>query len=213
MRAELAQEASELRGRLGFQGRSWIRALPIYLLLIGVFGVFLPWEKGRDFLDAVMLGAYACLGVVFAAPAAAAPFEKVPTIKRALARIFISVFYGELVTGAMLLLGMITVYVSRAGRIVVGPDLRSLAECAALGLTLSLAACTAASWISLRFSPGAAKGVVRVVFLGLLAAFYLRSGWLPTIALRGAGIALLASILFSLALRTTLAAGGRSRNA
>jgi hypothetical protein len=76
-----------------------------------------------------------------------------------------------------------------------------------------LAACTAASWISLRFSPGAAKGVVRVVFLGLLAAFYLRSGWLPTIALRGTGIALLASILFSLALRTTLAAGGRSRNA
>jgi hypothetical protein len=47
-----------------------------------------------------------------------------------------------------------------------------------------------------------------VAFLGLLAAFYLRSGWLPQVALRGAGIGLLASILFFLALRTTLAAGG-----
>jgi len=86
--------------------------------------------------------------------------------------------------------------------------LRSLAECATLGLTLSLAACTAAVWISLRFSPRAAKGVVRVAFLGLLAAFYLRSGRLPDVALRGAGIALLASMVFFLALRATLAAGG-----
>jgi hypothetical protein len=208
MKAELAQQASDLRRRLGFQKISWIRALPVYLLLIGVFGVFLPWQKGRDFLDAVMLGAYACLGVVFAAPAAAAEFERTPTAQQALARLAIAVLYGELVAGAMLLLGMITVYVSRAGRIVVGPDLRSLAECAALGLTLSMAACTAALWTSLRFSPNTAKGAVRVVFLGLLAAFYLRSGWLPSVALRGAGIALLASIVFFIALRATLAAGG-----
>jgi hypothetical protein len=45
------------------------------------------------------------------------------------------------------------------------------------------------------------------VFLGLLAAFYLRSGWLPAVAVRGTGIALLASILLFVALRTTLASG------
>ena len=135
MKAELAQEASDLRGRLGFQGAGWIRAMPIYLLLIGIFGVFLPWQKGRDFLDSVMLGAYACLGVVFAAPAAASQFEKDPTPGRALARVAISVLYGELVAGVMLLVGMVTVYVLHGGRIVVGPDLRSLAECSALGLT------------------------------------------------------------------------------
>jgi hypothetical protein len=208
MRAELTQETSDLCRRLGFQGTVWIRAIPVYLLLIGVFGVFLPWQKGRDFLDSVMLGGYACLGVVFAAPAAASQFESNPTTRQALARVLVSVLYGELVAGAMLLLGMITVYLARAGRIVVGPDLRSLADCAALGLTLSMAVSTAAVWISLRFSPNTAKGVIRVAFLGLLAAFYLRSGWLPQVALRGAGIGLLASILFFLALRTTLAAGG-----
>src|SRR5438876_6059194 len=125
MNADLAEEASNLQERLGFRGAAWVRALPIYLLVIGVFGVFLPWQKGRDFLDSVMLGAYVCLGVVFAAPAAAAEFEKIPTTEKALARIAISVLYGELVAVAMLLLGMITVYESVAVMIAVVLDWRS----------------------------------------------------------------------------------------
>jgi hypothetical protein len=147
---------------------------------------------------------------VFAAPAAAPAFDTFPTIQEALARVFISVFYGELVAGTILVLGITTVYVSHAGRIVVGPDLQSLAECAALGLTLSLAVSLAAVCVSVRVSPRAAKGVVRVVFLGLLAAFYLRSGWLPAVAMRGAGLALLASILLFVALRTTVRGGSRN---
>jgi hypothetical protein len=209
MKAELAEEASNLRARLGFQGAGWIRVLPVYLLVIGIFGVFLPWQRGRDFLDAVILGAYACLGVVFAAPAAAPEFDRFPSIQEALARVAIAVFYGELLAGATLLLGIATVYVAHGSRIVVGPDLRSLAECAALGLTLSWAVSTATVWLSLRTSARAAKLGVRLVFLGLLAAFYLRSGWLPTVALRGAGVALLTSILLFVALRMNLASGSR----
>jgi hypothetical protein len=213
MKAELTEEASNLRTRLGFQDAGWIRSLPVYVLVIGVFGLFLPWQKGRDFLDSVILGAYACLGVVFAAPAAAPEFDRLPTVQRALARVVISVFYGELLAGAMLLLGIATVYGSHGGRIVVGPDLQSLAECAVLGLALSWAVSTATVWISIRTSPRTAKAAVRVVFLCLLAAFYFRSGWLPAVALRGAGIALLVSILLfvglRIALRTTLASARR----
>jgi hypothetical protein len=209
MNAELAGEASNLRARLGFQGAGSIRSLLIYILVIGVFGVFLPWEKGRDFLDPVILGAYACLGVVFAAPAATPGFEKSPTIQEALARVAISVFYGELVAGVMLVLAVTTVYVAHSGRIVVGPDLRSLVECAAFGLMLSWSVSTAAVWISITASPGTAKTAVRLVFVALLAAFYLRSGWLPTVALRGAGIALLGSILLFLVLRISVAGGSR----
>jgi len=209
MRADLAHEVSELRAGLGFQATGWVRVLPLYLLLIGVFGIFLPWQKGGDFLDSVMLGAYACLGVVFAAPAAASEFTTPPTTQKALTRVLISVIYGEVVAGTMLLLGLVTVYVSRGGRVVVGPDLNSLAECAALGLTLSLAVSMLAVWLSVKFSPSSARNVVRVVFLGLLAAFYLRSGWLPAVALRGAGIALMASVLFFTLLRAVLRAESR----
>jgi len=67
MRAVLAEEASGLIGRVGFQSAAWKRAVPISLVLIGI-GIFLPWQRGRSFLDAVILGAYACLRVVFAAP-------------------------------------------------------------------------------------------------------------------------------------------------
>jgi len=220
MMAELAEEASGLfarlrsvrshRGQVQDQDASWLRVALVYVLVIGVFGVFLPWQKGRNFLDSVILGAYACLGIVFAAPVAAPEFDRSPTIQRALARIVISVFYGEVLAAALLVLGIATVYVSHRGRIVVGPDLQSLVECAALGLTLSWAVSTATVWISFRTSPRAAKTVVRLVFLGLLAAFYLRSGWLPTVALRGAGIALLASILLFVGLRINLASGSRT---
>jgi hypothetical protein len=48
-----------------------------------------------------------------------------------------------------------------------------------------------------------------LVFLGLLVAFYLRSGWFPAIALQGAGIALLASLLLFVLLRIILASGNR----
>jgi hypothetical protein len=209
MKAELAEEASNLRARLGFRGAGWIRVLLVYLLVITVFGVFLPWKKGRDFLDSVILGAYACLGVVFAAPAAAAEFDRFPTVREALSRVTISVLYGQALAAAVLLLGIATVYLSRGGAIVVGPDLRALAECAALGLTLSWAISTATVWISLRTSPRLAKAMVRLLFLGLLAAFYFRSGWLPAVAWRGAEIALLVSVLLFVGLRATLAAGSR----
>jgi hypothetical protein len=202
MKANLTEEASIL-GRLGFEGAGWIRAIPVYLLLIGIFGVFLPWQKGGDFLDSVILGAYACLGVVFAAPVAASAFDE-PTIGKALARVGLSVFYGELVAGILLLLSLTTVYFSRGGRIIVGPDLESLAECALFGLALSVAVSMAAVWLAVQFSPNTAKAVVRLTFVGLLAAFYLRSGWLPAAALRGAGIAVLASVVFFLALRAAL---------
>jgi hypothetical protein len=210
MRVDLAVEASDLRARLGFQGTGWVRVIPVYLLLIGIFGVFLPWQKGVNFLDSVMLGAYACLGVVFAGPAATSEFTALPTVRKALVRVVISVIYGELVAGIMLLLGLVTVYVSHGGRVAVGPDLNSLAECTVLGLTLSLAVSMGAVWLSVKFSPGAAKNALRLVFLGLLAAFYLRSGWLPVVALRGAGISLMASMLFFTLLRAALRSQSRS---
>jgi len=87
---------------------------------------------------------------------------------------------------------------------VVGPNLQSLSECLWFGLTMSLAITTAAVWLSVRFSPTVSRGVVRLMFLGLVAAFYLRSGWLPVIALRGAGLGLAAAVIFFLGLSATL---------
>src|SRR6266404_9994083 len=88
----LRHEAVASRARLGgFKG------VLIHIGLIGVFGVFLPWRRGIEFLDPVMLSAYACLGVLFAAPTAAQAFaDSRPTsINAAIARILAAVLYGE----------------------------------------------------------------------------------------------------------------------
>ena len=56
----------------------YVRGAFIYLVLLIAFGVFLPWQKGLDFFDPALLAAYACLGVVFAGPAAAQAFDNKP---------------------------------------------------------------------------------------------------------------------------------------
>ena len=83
----------------------------LYVALIAVFGVLLPWTKGLDFLDPVMTSAYACLGVLFAGPATAEAFaEKRPdSLKAALRRVAKAVIYGEALALAMLIAGVATV--------------------------------------------------------------------------------------------------------
>ncbi len=146
--------------------------LPQVVLFL-VFALWLPWVKGTSFLDSTILGAYACLGVVFAAPQAASGIS-----------VFKSVRNGLLLSWAMLASGVAVIYFTR--RVVVGPDLLTLAEIGLFGLTLSLAASAAVAFTAARVSESAAKVVARLLLLVLLGLFYLRSGWLPDVALTGA---------------------------
>jgi hypothetical protein len=162
----------------------------LYAALIAVFGVLLPWTKGLDFLDPVMTAAYACLGVLFAGPAAAEAFgEKRPdSLKAALQRVAKAVMYGEGLALAMLIAGVATVSISRGRRLRL-PELDVLGEAGLLGLMASTALALIAGWVTLRFSHAAARRALRFVFLAMLVAFYFWSRWLPEAALRGAALA------------------------
>jgi hypothetical protein len=194
----LSEEADALCARVGFTSGTWMRTTLIHLAVVGLFGVFLPWQKGVGFLDPVILGAYACFGVVFAGPAAAYDAKNADP----LARIVVCVLYGELFVLGILFTAIAILYSTR--RIYVGPDLESLAMCALFGLALSLAVSTIAVWISLAYSPSAARGIVRLVFLALLAAFFFRSRRLPAVAPWGAGIALAVATIVYLRLRAAI---------
>ena len=85
-------EAATLMGQLGFRAGNWGRAVLTHATLVALFGVALPWMKGVAFLDQVVLGAYACMGVVFAGPAAAQGID--PRTGNAGARILACVLYG-----------------------------------------------------------------------------------------------------------------------
>lgn len=155
------------------------------IVLFVVFGLWLPWARGVQFLDSVLLGAYACLGVVFSAPAAA----ETRTVLR-------PVLTGLAWSWAMLLSGILLVYATR--NVVVGPDIRTVLECSLFGTALSTAVASLVAWIAELSSQGAARLASRIALLAFLAAFFLYSGWLPNIALRGAAISTAASAVILL---------------
>lgn len=176
----------------------------IYVLLILAFGVAVPASKGLGFFDSSLLSAYACLGTVFAGPAAAQKFEKRPaSMAQALGWIGKAVLFGELLAIAMLACGTVTVFeLNRAAFF--PPDVESLGYSLLLGLTASLALASLAAWVTAEFSAGVARMALRVVFLALLALFYFRGRWLPTVAETGTLISLMAAATFLALLRQRL---------
>lgn len=162
-----------------------------HIVLFVAFGLWLPWVKGVGFLDAAVLGAYACLGVVFAAPSAA--FNA----------IFRPALLGLVWSWGMLLTGIAVVYLTR--NVVVGPDFHSLLACAAFGAALTLAVAALVASVASKTSEFVARIVARTILLALLGAFYLYSGWLPDVAWTGAAISGVIALLLLLlrARRTT----------
>ena len=174
----------------------------LYVALIAVFGVLLPWTEGLDFLDPVMTAAYACLGVLFAGPASAEMFalKRPASLKAALQRVAKAVLYGEGLALTMLIAGVATVSISRGRRLRL-PELDVVGEAGLLGLMASAALALMAGWITLRFSHGAARRALRFVFLLMLVAFFFWSRWLADSALRGAAVAAVIAGVMVLLLR------------
>jgi hypothetical protein len=178
-----------------------LRTVILHLVLILIFGVFLPLRKGLGFLEPIMITAYACLGVLFAAPAAASAFSKgrPQTMREAGVRAAKAVGYGEGLALVMLTAGVVTVSV--AHRRASFPELDVLGEGALLGLAASIALALFAGWMTLRFSAPAARMGMRVIFIGLLVLFVLRGERLPEIWLRGIELSVALSALMIILLR------------
>lgn len=196
-------EMLALRSRLG----GWGRITGIHLPLIALFGVFLPWRRGIEFLDPVLMTAYGCLGILFAAPAAAQAFAaewRERSMAEAMARIAVAVLYGECVAALFVSAGLATVYLTHRQSALFGVDWTTLATAMVLGLMAAFALAATAGWISLQFSAGVARGALRTIFLLLLFLFFFRSQWLPDVAARGTLVCLGWAALATWALRRGL---------
>jgi hypothetical protein len=178
-----------------------LRAVILHLVLIAIFGIFLPLRKGLGFLEPIMITAYACLGVLFAAPAAASAFSKgrPQTMGEAGVRAAKAVGYGEGLAVVMLIAGVVSVSIAQ-GRALY-PELDVLGEGAALGLTASIALALFSGWMTLRFSAPAARMGLRVIFIGLLVLFVFQGERLPEIPLRGVELSVALSALMVILLR------------
>jgi hypothetical protein len=195
------EEGRGFRTRLGLDIRP-VRTILVHLAVVAVFGVFLPFWLGIQFLSPVTIDAYACLGVLFAAPAAAQAFagERPQSMKEALARVAMAALYGEVMGLAILFAGFMTMFFTPSRMFLVF-DFVSLGEAIALGIAASLALSSIAGLVGLLSSPGVARMATRVMFLALLLLFFFRSQWLPDVIVTGTLVCLGLAIAAISALR------------
>ncbi len=114
--------------------RPRLRSVLNYLLLVLAFGVVVPRLKGLEFFDPVLMSAYACIGMLFSGPATAQAFETKPSsFGEALRWIFQAVLFGEVIAAAMLVGGVLTVYLTHLRSLFFLPDLIQLATSAVVG--------------------------------------------------------------------------------
>jgi hypothetical protein len=176
-----------------------LRPILLHLALLLAFGVWIPKSKGIDFLDPEVLGAYACLGLIFAGPAVAQMSDGTwpPGFKLAIARVFTGVVYGEAAVVALTGTGIATIYLLLRGHYIPQLDWPALAACAVFGLCGAAMAASMAAWLSAQFSRKAATAALRVLFFGLLILFYYRGQMLADVAWKGAaaGFALTAAFV------------------
>src|SRR5260370_8781556 len=87
------------------------RQAVVLILIVVAFGVLVPWYKGFAILDPRMIVAYACLAVLFVAPASAesaAACQQDEAPASVLRRIAVVVAYGWAVTLRILLTAFVT---------------------------------------------------------------------------------------------------------
>jgi hypothetical protein len=181
---------------------SWRSILP-HLALLFAFGFMIPKVKGVDFLDSQVLGAYACLTIIFAPPATAQSFldGAQTSFQQAIARILISVVYGEIVSITLLVAGIATVYLTSRGSYVPQPDWETIARCAIFGLGAAAMLSSLAALIAVRFSRRVAMICLRLAFFGLLVLYFYRGQWLADVGLTGASACFAVAGLFIVLLR------------
>lgn len=172
----LRREGESLRARSG------AAVILVHVAIVGVFGVLFPWMRPTVFLNPTVLSAYACLGLLFAGPAAAQAFgmERPQSLTEAVARVLLATGYGEVIAVLLLFAAFATVYATN--RYAFAPDLGTLLAAGFLGLTASFAIAALAGWITLFVSAAAARRALRIVFLLLLVLFFFRSESLPDVA-------------------------------
>ena len=121
-------------------------------------------------------------------------------MKDAFLRIGKAILYGEGMALTFLIIGSVTVSLTHGPRLML-PELDVAAEASILGIAATIAVAVLAAWATLRFSPTSARMMMRVIFLGLLIAFYYNARRLADVALQGSLLCIAAAAVAVFLLR------------
>jgi hypothetical protein len=147
----------------------------LILAVVVMFGILVPLMRGYDFLSPVMVTAYACLALLFVAPASAEAFsnqsrpETPVDVVRKLASV---VLYGWGIAVVILVTGIVTINVAKWTGQLLTPGKWLAFSALLFSLTASVAAASLAAFLGRRMSPRMVKGLFRAGFLLLLMVVF-----------------------------------------
>jgi len=148
----------------------------VVLMVVIVFGILVPIYKGFAFLDSRIIAAYACLALLFVAPASA---EVGAASGKILGKIAIIVAWGWGITVLILGTALVTLnLVNRHGGFV-APPLEFIAAVLTFSLSASIAIAMLGAVLTRRFSAAGVKNILRTAFLILLLTLAFGSRVLP----------------------------------
>ncbi len=159
------------------------RSLVLLGAVVGAFGVAVPYYKGAGFLDHRLIVAYACLPIIFAAPAAISALTspegssppQPPTPFQTMPRVWLLCWaFGIGIFG----LGLFTINLAYAHRRLLLPRTGFLVAALCLGFSGSAAAVALAAELMRHFAPRTVQTVFRTAFLIVIAALFIADRYL-----------------------------------
>jgi hypothetical protein len=158
----------------------------IILFVVIAFGILVPIYKGFGFLDARIIAAYACLALLFVAPASAelaATQGKSAPASTVLGRIAIIVAWGWGMTVLILGTAVVTLNIANPGGTrrggFIAPPPQFVAAVLVFSLSASVAIALLGAVLARRLSAAAIKNILRTAFLAVLLTLALGSRFLP----------------------------------
>lgn len=154
----------------------------IILIVVVAFGILVPLYKGFGFLDARIIAAYACLALLFVAPASAeiaASQEKGATALAVLAKSTVIVAWGWGITVLILASAIVTLNVVHWRGAFAAPPLGFTASVLIFSWSASMMVAMFGALLARRFSAGVIKNILRTAFLVILLGLVFGARVLP----------------------------------
>ena len=144
------------------------------------FGVLIPLRHGFDFLDVRMILAYAFIPMLFVATPVAFGISQASTsYRRMLTWVGAATAFGWFIGLLFLSTALVTLNIAARPAPIQLPPLKLLTTYAMFCLSTVWFISAAAAYLAILFSPTAARHILRVGFLLLLAFFYIGPAALP----------------------------------
>ena len=159
------------------QSQIMARQASVLILIVLAFGVLVPWYKSFTLLDPRMIVAYACLAILFVAPASAeaAARSQDRSARAVLGSIAAVVAYGWGVSLLILVTAFVTLNLTNWRGAVLTPPAALSSAALLFSLSASVVVAILSTLLARRFSAAGVKTILRLGFLLILLALVFSS--------------------------------------